>query len=57
MWKDSIVEEVRRAREEIAAEHGHDLEAIRRSFEECEARGELETVRRAPRRLVCGPIE
>lgn len=28
MWKDEIVEEVRRAREEHAAAHGHDLRRI-----------------------------
>jgi hypothetical protein len=41
---------VRRARDEYAAQFGHDLQAIRRDLAEREAHGEFVTVRRAPRR-------
>ena len=51
LWTDSIVEEVRRVREEYAAEFDFDLEAIYRDLKEREARGEFSTVRRPPRRL------
>lgn len=49
-WTDPIVEEVRRVREEYAAQLNYDLEAIYRDLKEREARGEFSTVRRAPRR-------
>ncbi|HET6233137.1 MAG TPA: hypothetical protein VFE05_23875 [Longimicrobiaceae bacterium] len=43
MWKDPIVEEVRRAREAYAAEFGHDVDAIfadlARKDEEARAKG------------------
>jgi hypothetical protein len=50
LWTDPIVEEVRRVREEYAAQFGYDLEAIYRDLQEREARGEFTTVRRPPRR-------
>lgn len=49
-WTDPIVEEVRRVREEYAAQFEYDLEAICHDLEEREARGEFTTVRRPPRR-------
>jgi hypothetical protein len=36
MWNDPIVEEVRRARNEYAERHGHDLDAIFRDLKEAE---------------------
>lgn len=50
MWNDPIVEEVRRAREEYAAEFDYDLDAIYRDLKKREAEGEFKTVRREPRR-------
>lgn len=50
MWKDPIVEEVRRVREEYAARFGFDLDAIYRDLKAREARGEFTTVHRSPRR-------
>lgn len=50
MWKDPIVEEVRRAREEYAAEFDFDLDALYQDLKEREARGEFKTVCREPRR-------
>lgn len=40
MWKDPIVEETRRLREEYAAEHNHDIEAI---FRDAQRRQEAST--------------
>jgi hypothetical protein len=49
LWTDPVVEEIRRAREEYAAEFDYNLQSIRRDLQEREARGEFVTVRRAPR--------
>ncbi|CAN5434486.1 hypothetical protein BH24GEM3_BH24GEM3_04650 [soil metagenome] len=49
-WTDPIVEEVRRIRDEYAAQFNYDLEAICLDLKDREARGEFSTVRRPPRR-------
>lgn len=49
LWKDPIVEEVRRAREAYAARFDFNLKAIYRDLKEREVRGEFDTVQRPPR--------
>jgi hypothetical protein len=48
-WTDPIIEEVRCARGEYAAQFNYNLEAIHRDLKEREARGEFTTVRRPSR--------
>lgn len=50
MAKDPIVEEVRRIRQQYAAQFNYDLAAIFRDLQERQARGEFTVVRRKPRR-------
>jgi hypothetical protein len=50
MAKDSIVEEVRKARHRYAARFGFDLDAIYRDLKQREKLGEFTTVCRKPRR-------
>jgi hypothetical protein len=50
MAKDSIVEEVRKARHRYASRFGFDLDAIYRDLKERENSGEFTTVSRKPRR-------
>jgi hypothetical protein len=50
MPKDSIVEEVRRARERYAARFHFDLDAIYRDLRDRQERGEFQVVHRPPRR-------
>ena len=47
MWKDEIVEETRRWREELAARYNYDAAAICRAL--------IEVERRAPERVVAPP--
>lgn len=49
MAKDSIVEEVRRIRDQYAARLDYDLDAIYRDLKEREQRGEFSVVYRRPR--------
>ena len=50
MWKDPIVEEIRRIREEYAAEFNYDLAAICRDLRKRQAEGGRVVVSRLPRR-------
>ncbi len=50
MYKDEIVEEVRRVKEEIAAEYGYDIEAMFRALREKQQRNGRNVVSPAPRR-------
>ena len=50
MAKDSIVEEVRKARQLFAAKFDFDLDAIYRDLKRREQLGEFKTVSRKPRR-------
>ena len=50
MWKDPIVEEVRRAREEHAAKFDYDLERIFADLKEQERKSGKEYVALPPRR-------
>jgi hypothetical protein len=54
MARDTIVDEVRRAREQYAARFGFDLDAIYQDLQEREQRGEFEVVYRPPRRPRAG---
>ncbi len=49
MWKDSIVEEVRKVREEHAARFNYDLEAIYRDIKEQESKSNRLFVSYSPR--------
>jgi len=52
MWKDSVVEETRKARDEYAAKFEHDLAAIFRDLKESEEQNRERVVRLKPRRPV-----
>ncbi len=52
MIRDSIVEEVRAARDAIAREHGYEVDAIFASLRELEARAGRPAVSLPPRRVV-----
>lgn len=54
MARDTIVDEVRRVREQYAARFGFDLDAIYRDLKEREQRGEFAVVYRRPRRPRAG---
>jgi hypothetical protein len=51
MWKDPIVEEVRRIREEHAARFGYDLKAIYEDLKEAESRSGRRLVSLPPKRV------
>lgn len=55
MAKDSIVEEVRRIRQQYAARFNYDLAAIFRDLKERQHRGEFAVVSRKPWRPVVRP--
>lgn len=50
MWKDPIVEEVRKAREKHAARFKYDLDAICRDLKERERKGGRKVVSLTPRK-------
>ena len=54
MARDTIVDEVRKVREQYAARFGFDLNAIYRDLKEREQRGEFTAVYRRPRRPRAG---
>ena len=49
MWRDHIVDETRKSRDEYAAKFNYDLEAIYRDLKEKEEKSEREVVSLAPR--------
>ena len=51
MWKDPIVEEVRKARQEHAAKFGYDLKAIYDDLKATEKLGRHKVVSLPPKRL------
>ena len=51
MWKDEIVEEVRKAREEFAAKFNHDIDAIYREIKRQEAESKRKFVSFPPKRV------
>ncbi len=57
MWKDPIVEEVRRARETYAARFNHDLEAICRDLRERQAQSGRRVISFPPKRIGGNPAE
>ncbi len=52
MYKDEIVEEVRRIKEEHAAEYGYDIEAMCRALRAKQKKSGRKVVSPAPRRAV-----
>ena len=54
MARDTIVDEVRKIREQYATRFGFDLDAIYRDLKERERRGEFTAVYRRPRRPRAG---
>jgi hypothetical protein len=50
MWKDPIVEEVRRVRERHAAAYGYDLKAICKALKEEQRRGGRKVVSLRPKK-------
>ena len=50
MFRDPIVEEIKRYREEYAARFNHDLRAILEDIQRRQGDGNREVVRREPRR-------
>lgn len=57
MWKDPIVEEVRRIREEHAARFGYDLKAIYDDLKETERQSGRKIVSLSPKRLKDRQVE
>ena len=55
MWRDTIVDETRKAREEYAAKFNYDLEAIYRDLKEKEEQSEREVVSLPAREPVALP--
>jgi len=55
MTEDSIVEEVRRVRQQYAARFSYNLAAIFRDLQERQKRGEFTVVNRKPRRPTVRP--
>ena len=52
MWTDSVVEEIRKVREEHAAKFNYDLHAIYRDLKEQERQSRREVVSLPPKRPV-----
>jgi bisphosphoglycerate-dependent phosphoglycerate mutase len=50
VWEDPIVKEVRVAREQISAEHNHDLRALCKHLQDRERQESRRLVTRPPRR-------
>lgn len=51
MWRDPIVEEIRKYRQEYAARFNHDLKAICRDLRERQEKGGRKVVSLPPRRV------
>jgi hypothetical protein len=50
MWKDPIVEEIHQIREQIAQQHGNDLHALVKYFQEREKRSDRQVLSFQPKR-------
>jgi hypothetical protein len=57
MWKDEIVEEVRKARDEYAAKFNYDLDAIYKDIKEQEKQSQHKVVSLPPKKPELLPIE
>jgi hypothetical protein len=57
MWRDPIVEEVRRWRQDYAAKLNHDLKAICRDLRERQAKSGRKVVSLPPKRIQTGSPE
>lgn len=49
MWNDEIVEEIRKARDEYAAQFNYDLDAIFKDLKQQEEKSQRELVSRPPK--------
>jgi len=50
MWNDEIVDEIRKARDEYAAQFNYDLEAIFKDIKQQEEKSQREVVSRPPKK-------
>lgn len=50
MWNDEIVEEVRKARDEYAAQFNYDLDAIFKDLKQQEEKSDREVITRPPKK-------
>ena len=57
MWKDEIVEEVRRVRDEYAAKFNYDLDAIYKDIKKQEKQTEREVVSLPPKKAQLSEVE
>jgi hypothetical protein len=57
MWKDEIVEEVRKVRDEYAAKFNYDLEAIYKDIKKQEKQTERKVVSLPPRKVELPEVE
>ncbi len=57
MWKDEIVEEVRKVRDEYAAKFNYDLDAIYKDIKEQEKKTQRKVVSLPPRKPELLPAE
>ena len=57
MWKDEIVEEVRRVRDEYAAKFNYDLDAIYEDIKKQEKQSERKVVSLPPKKVELPEVE
>lgn len=57
MWKDEIVEEVRRVRGEYAAKFNHDLDAIYEDIKKQEKQSQRKVVSLPPKKVELSEVE
>lgn len=57
MWKDEIVEEVRKVRDEYAAKFGYDIDAIYEDIKNQEEKTDREVVSLPPKRVTLPQVE
>ncbi len=55
MWKDPIVEETRKLREQYAEQHNHDIDAIFEDIQQRQANSEKKPISLSPRKPVKAP--
>ncbi len=57
MWKDEIVEEVRRVRDEYAAKFNYDLDAIYKDIKKQEKQSQRRVVSLPPKKVELSEVE
>lgn len=55
MWKDPIVEETRKLREQYASKHNHDIDAIFEDIQQRQSKSDKKWVLFPPRKLINSP--